>query len=420
MSSLIQFPLDLPEVQVLKTEVTAAGHLLITVESTLEGTRCRRCGREIREPHSHDRPLRLRHLPVLEHPVYIEIRPKRYRCPYCPDHPTTTQRCSGYEPNSPHTRAFEQQVLRSLINSTVSDVSRKLRLGEEAVEGILDRQVAQTVDWASLKALGVLGLDEIALTKGHRDFVTIVSARPPSGELAVLAVLPDRCKETVKSFLASIPERLKATVRRVCTDMYDGYIHAVREALPRARVVIDRFHVAKAYRGCADHLRHASIPQQELKRLKAERPAAEYAALKGTLWLFRKPWADLSPEERQKLDRLFGHAPALKAAHTLREVLTLIFDQPLSKARAREYLQAWSSLVQDSGLTCFDSFLTTLDERLDEITHDFLDRQSSGFVEGLNNKIKVLKRRCYGIFSPARLFQRLHLDLAGYRLFGCT
>jgi transposase len=62
-----------------------------------------------------------------------------------------------------------------------------------------------------LKALGVLGLDEIALTKGHRDFVTIVSARLPSGELAVLAVLPDRCKETVKSFLASIPERLKAT-----------------------------------------------------------------------------------------------------------------------------------------------------------------------------------------------------------------
>ena len=103
----------------------------------------------------------------------IEIRPKRYRCPYCSDHPTTTQRCSWYEPNSPHTRAFEQHALRSLINSTVSDVSRKLGLGAEAVVGILNRRVAQAVDWASLKALGVLGLDEIALKKGHRDFVTI-------------------------------------------------------------------------------------------------------------------------------------------------------------------------------------------------------------------------------------------------------
>jgi transposase len=120
MSAMIQFPLDLPDVEVLKTELTAKGQLVITVESTLEGTRCRRCGQEIREPHGHDRPLRLRHLPVLERPVTIEIRSKRYRCPFCSDHPTTTQRCSGYEPNSPHTRAFEQHALRSLINSTVS------------------------------------------------------------------------------------------------------------------------------------------------------------------------------------------------------------------------------------------------------------------------------------------------------------
>jgi transposase len=417
MSTLIQFPLDLPDVNVLKTELTAAGHLVIAVESTLEGTRCRRCGREIQEPHGHDRPLRLRHLPVLERPVYIEIRPKRYRCPYCSDHPTTTQRCSWYEPNSPHTRAFEQQVLRSLINSTVSDVSRKLGLSAEAIEGILDRQVAQSLDWASLDALGVLGVDEIALRKGHRDFITIVSARSVKGELTVLAVLADRCKETVKQFLASIPERLQATVTQVCTDMYDGYINAVREVLPRARVVIDRFHVAKTYRACADELR-----KQELKRLKAELPNEEYAALKGTLWLFRRPWAALNPEEREKLDRLFAHAPALKAAHTLCEVLTLIFDEPVSKTRARAYLDAWASLVKDSGLTCFacfDSFLTTLESRLDEITNYFLDRQTSGFVEGLNNKIKVLKRRCYGLFSPGHLFQRLHLDLAGYRLFGC-
>ena len=145
----------------------------------LEGTRCRRCGQEIKEPHGHDRPLRLRHLPVLERPVYIEIRPKRYRCPYCSDHPTTTQRCSWYEPNSPHTRAFEQHTLRSLINSTVTDVSYKLSITAEAVEGILNRRVAQAVDWASLKTLGVLGVDEIALKKGHRDFVTMRRAPSP-------------------------------------------------------------------------------------------------------------------------------------------------------------------------------------------------------------------------------------------------
>jgi transposase len=309
MRAMIQFPLDLPDVEVLKTELTAKGHRVITVERTLEGTRCRRCGQEIREPHGHDRVLRLRHLPVLERPVYSEIRPKRYRCPDCSDPPTTTQRCSWYEPNSPHTRAFEQHALRSLIHSTVTDVSRTLSLTAEAVEGMLNREVAQAVDWASLKALGVLGVDEIALKKGHRDFVTIVSARPPGGELTVLAVLPDRCKETVKSCLAAIPERLKATITRVCTDRYDGFIYAVRETLPHARVVIDRFHVAKAYRACADQLR-----KQELRRLKTALSKDEYAMLTGTLWLFRRPWLDLSPAEQEQLNRLFAHAPALQSS----------------------------------------------------------------------------------------------------------
>jgi transposase len=415
MSAMLQFPLDLPDVEVLKPELTAKGYLVITVESTLEGTRCRRCGREIKAPHGHDRPLRLRHLPLLERPVDSEIRPKRYRCPFCSDHPTPTPRCSWYEPNSPHPRAFERHALRSLINSTVSAVSRTLGLSAEAVEGMVDRPVARAVDWEQFTALGVRGLDELALRKGHRDFITIMSARPPAGELTVLAVLPDRCKATVKTVLAAIPEPLQATMTRVCTDRSDGFIYAGREALPHVRVVIDRFHSAKTYRGGADQWR-----KQELNRLQAERSKDEYATLNGTLGLFRKPGADLNPDERDKLKRLLAHAPALKAAHTLREILTLIFEQPLSKAQASAYLDAWASLVKDSGLTGFDSVLTPLESRLDEITTYFLDRQSSGFVEGLNNKIKVLKRRCYGIFRSERLFQRLHLDLAGYRLFGCT
>ena len=68
MSAMIQFPLDLPDVEVLKTELTAKGHLVITVESTLEGTRCRRCGQEIREPQAMTGPCPSRHLPVLERP----------------------------------------------------------------------------------------------------------------------------------------------------------------------------------------------------------------------------------------------------------------------------------------------------------------------------------------------------------------
>ena len=67
--------------------------------------------------------------------------------------------------------------------------------------------------------------------------------------------------------------------------------------------------------------------------------------------------------------------------------------------------------VQKSGLKCFDEFLKTLEHWWEEITNYFIDRANSGFVEGLNNKLKVLKRRCYGIFNRDHLFQRIYLDL---------
>ena len=409
---MITIPLDLPEVRVLETEVTASGDFVITVESTVGSTRCRECGRETGEFHSYDRWINLRHLPILDRAVWIRLRPKRYRCPWCSNHPTTTQRLSWYEPGADKTTAYEPYLLVRLINSTIEDVSRKEQVGYEAVVGIVDRYLRREVDWDEYDGLPTLGLDEIALKKGHRDFVVIATVRQPDGRVSVLAVLPDRRKETVKQFLRGIPGRLQKTIQTVCTDLYDGFVNAVKEELPEATVVADRFHVAKKYRDCADQLR-----KQEIKRLKKELPEPEYEQIKGAMWPFRKSPDDLTPEEAALLERLFTHSPSLHQAYQLRDQLTAIFDQDLTKAEATEQLREWQQRVSDRGLTCFDSFLTMLENWMDEITNYFLNRDSSGFVEGINTKIKVLKRRCYGIFNLGHLFQRLFLDLEGYRLF---
>jgi transposase len=100
--------------------------------------------------------------------------------------------------------------------------------------------------------------------------------------------------------------------------------------------------------------------------------------------------------------------------------LTGIFDAPLSKDAALLQLADWQRRVRASGLRCYDSFLHTLEKWRAEIANYFLARHNSGFVEGLNNKIKVLKRRCYGIFNLSHLFQRLFLDLEGYQRFAPT
>jgi transposase len=413
MAPMIEFPLDLPDVRVLKTEFSEHGDLIVTVESTLGSAKCRRCGKETREFHGYDTPIRLRHLPVLNRRVYIELRPKRYRCSKCEGSPTTTQRCSWYDPRSAHTRAFEQSMMLALVGSTLEDVARKNALGTDALEGMLERHLCAETSWSEFEHLGLVGIDEIALKKGHRHYVTILSTRMQDGRVELLGVLADRKKDTVLSFLRSIPEALRATVDTVCIDMHQNYADAVREVFPNAQIVVDRFHVAKAYRDGADTLR-----KHELQRLKKELPKDEYKRLHGSMWAFRKRPEQLDPEEKEVLGRLFEHAPALKTAHELREELTNIFETAQDKPAGKQALEQWQQKVRRSGLSCFERFLTTLSNWMEEITNYFLAFESSGFIEGLNNKIKVLKRRCYGIFNVTHLFRRIFLDLNGYALFG--
>ena len=179
-----------------------------------------------------------------------------------------------------------------------------------------------------------------------------------------------------------------------------------------ATIVVDRYHVAQSYREGVDKFR-----QRERKRLEKELPEKEYKQLKGVMWPFRKNRRDLEQEEKELLERLFSHAPLLERAYELREELTDIFESLLSRDEAKLKINDWKQEVENSGLTCFNKFLTTLDNWFSEILNYFERRLNSGFVEGFNNKIKVLKRRCYGIFDVSCIFQRLYLDLEGYRLY---
>jgi transposase len=409
---LISIPLDIPDVRVRQTEMTKEGELILTVESTLMSTSCRRCGRTITELHGTDEPRLLRHLPILGRVVYLRIRPKRFRCPWCDGHPTTTQQLDWYDPNALHTKAYERHLILQLVNSTLLDVQAKEDVTYDALLGILDRWIARSVEWDALPPFVTLGIDEIALLKGHRDFVAVISAQTECGDLHVLAVLPDRKKATVVAWLKSIPAAIRERITTVCTDIWEGYITATQEVLPQATIVIDRFHVARHYRDAVDSLR-----KQEVRRLHKELPKDAHDDLKRTLWPFRKRSSDLDAAEQERLEALLAHSPALRQAYTLREELTTIFTTARSKADGLRRMRFWRQRVARSGLSCFDAFLKLLSSWQDLIANYFVNHQTSSFVEGLNNKLKVLKRRCYGMRNVVRLFQRLTLDLDGYRRF---
>jgi len=275
MRKTFEIPLDIPDVTIENVETDRNRDLVITVKSTVEGTYCHTCGKKITKVYGYDREITLRHLSILGRKTYIRLRPVRYQCPSCDGNPTTTQQLSWYTPRSSYTKPYEEHILLGLVNSTVQDVCIKEDIGYEAIMGIIARHIQEEVDWSQYSHLDILGIDEIALKKGHRNFVTIVTGCL-ADETVILGVLPDRTKTTVKAFLAGMPQKLRKTIKAVCADMYDGFIYAAKEVLgKRVKVVIDRFHVAKLYSKELDALR-----KQEYKRLQSVLSQEEYKQLK--------------------------------------------------------------------------------------------------------------------------------------------
>lgn len=295
ISSLI----DLPNVSVTEVTRNDRGHLFITVKTTEESVSCRCCGKKLKCKHGHDRERTLRHLPVFGKPTYIIYKPNRYICNDCQDNPTTTATPLWYKSHSDYTVEYEQFILMELINSTIVDVSLKGNVTKSAVMGILNRHIESDVNWSTINTIGVLGIDEIALKKGHKNYVTLITRRN-EGEIRLLAVIKGREKAKIKGFLKSIPARLKKTVEAVCTDMCDAYVNAAKEVFKKKTiVVIDRFHVAKLYRKGLDQYR-----QKILKELKQRLPAIEYEKLKGAMHSLRKSDECRSKKEKEVVNIL--------------------------------------------------------------------------------------------------------------------
>lgn len=403
--------LDIINIEIISITKLENGSIVIHVKSTENGTCCKHCGKHITKYHGLNKTIIINHLSIFGKPTYIQFQPVRFQCLECSGRPTTTQQVSWYKSACQCTEEYALYIIKQLINSTIQDVARQEGISYKKVVSIVNKYIPDKIDWSKVKIIKDIGIDEISLKKGHKDFVVIISTRI-DGKIVVLGVLKNRKKETVKDFLLTIPSHLAKKIENVCSDMYDGFINAAKEVFgEKVNIVIDRFHVAKNYRNATDKLR-----KKEMKRLKSELSDEEYEKLKNIMWILRKNPNTLSDDEQKTLNLLFSHSSSVKTAYTLQNKLTNIFNKSLSKKQATHKINNWIKRVEKSGLTCFNTFINTFNKLSNEILNYFINRCNSGFVEGLNNKIKVIKRRCYGIFNTENLFQRISIDLAGYNL----
>lgn len=208
----------------------------------------------------------------------------------------------------------------------------------------------------------------------------------------VLDVLENRDKTSISAYLAAgKASGLLAQLEEVTTDMWDGYVTAVRNVFgDTVRMTIDRFHVMKNFQ---EHLTKAR------RQIQSELAKDEAQALKGTRWLWVTNGENLDAAQQAELAQLKERFPRLRELVDYRETLRHLFEDRTiaDAATGRERLKSWIELARQAKLKGLDAFCQMLENWLDKIANYFVNRASNGRTEGFNHGLRNILWRAFGM-----------------------
>lgn len=253
------------------------------------------------------------------------------------------------------------------------------------------RAVAGAVEWgrehASFAAIEAIGVDEVQWQRGHK-YLTVVYEI--SGQCRrLLWVGEQREEETLRRFFAWLGAERAATIRYVCSDMWKPYLNVIREQIPRAIHVLDRFHIVQKMNKAIDEVR-----AQEARTLKK---AGGDPVLTHTRWCLLKRPRNLTDKQRGRLHELLRHNLRTVRAYLLKEDFQFLWDYA-SAGWAGRFLDAWCSRAMRSRIEPMKKIARSLRVHHHLILNWFRAREliALGAVEGFNNKLKLTTRKSYG------------------------
>ena len=267
---------------------------------------------------------------------------------------------------------------------TIQDVAQVFGLSWSSVKRIDKDDLERNYQKPRLKEVEQIAIDEFAVRKGH-NYMTVVL---DLDKMQVLYVAEGRASEVLKKFWKRVRSS-GAKIKAVAMDMWPAYIMSVIENLPKAKIVFDRFHIVKNMNEALSDIR------REIYRDETEYNNKQL--LKGTRWLLLKNQENLNSDkqEKKRLEEALKINELLAAAYYLKEELGLLWQQE-SKEDAKKFLGKWVSKVYATGLFRLRKFADMLLSHRSGIFNWFDFPISTSPLEGINNKIKVLKRRAYG------------------------
>ena len=289
--------------------------------------------------------------------------------------------------NPHYTKRFALYVGKQCRSASVKEVAHDLWRDWDAVKEMDKLYMREQLARGGEPRPAVIGIDELSIRKGHvyRIIVSDLEREQPIWFGGV-----DRSAESMAMFYDFLgPERSQG-IRLAVMDMWKAFRNATEAHAPQAAILYDKFHVLRQLNEAMDKVRKA-----EYQRL-TNRAGRKY--IKGQKYVLLSHRANLSPEKRQRLKTLLAANKRLNTAYVLKEQ----FGQLWSYRRepwARKFFEQWRASLRWQRLKPFEQFAELIDRHWDGISAYCQpeNKVALGFVEGLNNKIRVIQRRCYGI-----------------------
>lgn len=361
---------------------------------------CSRCG--CTGCDYHDRTTRMvRDLPVFGQAVELRVIVRRVVCPACGP---SRESIAWLDPYARVTTRLAEAVCRMAEIMTIKDVAKTFLLAWHTVKNIHKRYLKRLHEPVDLNGVTELLIDEFAIQKGHRYATVVVDA----SRKRVLWVGRGRSRASIRPFFELLGDQ-RHKIKAVAVDMSSAYINEIAEQCPQAQVIFDHFHVIARYgREVIDRVRVDAANRYR-------HDPVQRRLIKGSRWLLlRNPDNISRPKDRKQLDELLEVNKELSLVYIMKEHLNHLWACT-DHIAARAWWHQWYRMAVESNINALVKFAGNLSAYVEGLLAHTRYRLNTGVLEGMNNKIKVIKRVAYGFRDDEYFFLRIRHAFPGNR-----
>lgn len=358
--------------------------MVLYVEKVEKSATCTHCGAPTRKLHKNNE-LTVRDLPWGEKKIYLKVNRRQMKCVKCGK--LFVEELDYIKKKRTYTERLKKKIVEEVLTSDLKNVAKRNGVSEQEIETML-KDIGEELKEEKPQNLKRLGIDEIAVVKGQGNYY-VVLVDLEKGKL--IGLVEKRTEEEVRKYLENWGEEVLSQIEEVSIDLWKPYKNIALKLMPQAEIVADRFHIIKIVNDELD-LERKKAKREASKTKKSPKNEKILKGLTKSKYVLLKNEEDLKETEQKKLKEVREVCPRLAMMHKLKEKFRNIFEQQQESLLGLLDIADWLR----EAYTYFPKSCGTIRRWIGEIIAYFDHRTTQGSVEGINNKLKLIKRRGYG------------------------